>query len=280
MKFPAWIVVLLLAGLAGLAGCQGQQTSVSYEPYGIIPGSLSVNAHPVWALAAIDQVGGSSEVSDFDEFELIDEDIAEQIIRVYDPIEAWNRGVFKFNDGVFLIVVKPVVKGYEKLVPKPGRIAISNFFQNMDMPAQVINCLLQGKWDKAGRELSRFGINSTLGVLGLFDVAQTKYDLEPVKEDFGQTLAVWGFGDGCYLVWPFVGPSTVRDSVGTVADQFANPLRYIPPWYLSVSLSGLKMTNEGTFFIDQYEALKAEALDPYVFVRQTYAQYRRKKIME
>ncbi len=263
MKFLTWVVVLLLAVLSG---CQGQQTNVSYEP---------ANALPVLA-----QAGGSDQESDFDEFELIDEDIAEQMVQVYDPIEGWNRGVFKFNDGVFLIVVNPVVKGYEKLVPRPGRIAIRNFFDNLDMPSQLINCLLQGKFDKAGRELSRFGINSTLGVLGLFDVAQTKYGLEPVNEDFGQTLAVWGFGDGCYLVWPFIGPSTVRDSVGTVADQFGNVLRYVDPFWLSVSISGLKGVNAVTFFIDEYEALTAEALDPYVFIRQTYAQYRRKKIME
>ncbi len=278
MKFATWIVALCLVVIGG---CQQQPASIST---GQTSGVFFVNVSTVLALAAVDLSDETSDVSGddsgFDDFDLFEEDIAGEMIVVYDPIESWNREVFKFNDGVFLIVVKPVVKGYKKIVPEPGRVAIRNFFDNLNMPSQLINCLLQGKWDKANREMARFGINSTIGVLGLFDVAQTKYDLDPVNEDFGQTLAVWGFGDGCYLVWPFIGPSNVRDSVGKVADQFANPLCYVQPWYLSISLSGLKLTNEGSFFIDQYESLTADALDPYVFFRQTYAQYRRKKIME
>ena len=273
MKCSAWILVIFLLVFAG---CQAPQNSLSYQQS---RGMLLVNAHSILALASVDLTEDTSDEFDFDDFDLIDDDIADEMTFVYDPIEDWNRGVYKFNNRVYFLI-RPAIRGYKSLVPESGRVAIRNFFQNIDMPSQVINCLLQGKGKKAGRELSRFGINTTLGVLGLFDVAKTKYDLDPVYEDFGQTLAVWGFGDGAYLVWPLFGPSNVRDSVGVVGDRFAKPLSYISPWYLSIGVSGLRVTNEVTFFLDDYEAIQAEALDPYIFVRHAYLQYRRKLILE
>ena len=107
--------------------------------------------------------------------------------------------------------------------------AFGNFFENLTTPARFVNCLLQGKGPEADRELRRFGINTTAGVLGFGDPAYDRWGLKPAEEDLGQTLAVYGLGDGFYVVWPLFGPSTLRDSVGMVGDSFLNPVRYVEP---------------------------------------------------
>lgn len=215
-----------------------------------------------------------------DELAALDESLSDAVPLVPDPLEKWNRGVHDFNDCFFIVIAKPAVSGYAKLIPEPVRIALRNFFRNLGMPIRLVNCMLQGKWDGAGRELKRFGINTTEGILGFRDVATTKYHVEPANEDLGQTLATWGFRPGCYLVWPFLGPSTVRHTAGELGDHFLNPLRYVEPCPLSLGLSALKATNNATFSIAEYEAIKAEAIDPYVAFRQAYIQYRRKQIAE
>ena len=188
--------------------------------------------------------------------------------------------MFHVNDALYFWVVDPIATIYEQVVPKPARIGVGNFFNNITTPVRLVNCLLQGKNEAAGREFDRFLINSTAGVLGFGDPAQDQHDLKPADEDLGQTLAVHGVGDGFYLVLPLLGPSTARDSAGFVGDLFLRPFFYLESCEAKVALSATEYVNKSSFHIGQYEAFKSAAVDPYVAMRQTYIQYRRKKIQE
>ncbi len=219
--------------------------------------------------------GSQSTDEEFNEFE---EELSKQVVTVADPIEPWNRTMFNINDRFYFWVAKPVMQGYEKTVPKPARIGINNFFQNLTTPIRLVNCLLQGKGPQAGTEVRRFGINTTAGVLGFGDPARDKYHLEPAREDLGQTLAVHRLGDGFYIFWPIFGPSTLRDSVGTAGDWFLNPVSYVEPVEASIGIKAEDYVNDGSFHGGEYEAFKKAAVDPYVAMRTAYIQYREKQI--
>ena len=236
-----------------------------------------------------DNPDGSPADEDFDlleeeladeDLELLEEEFARLMVDVADPLEPLNRIMFNVNDKLYFWVVKPGAQAYKDMTPEPARIGIRNFFHNLATPVRLANCLLQGKSDSANTELHRFVINTTEGVLGFGDPARDKRGLEPAEEDLGQTLAVHGAGNGFYIVLPLLGPSTVRDSVGLVGDQFLNPIRYVEPLEVSISISTGKMTNEDSFRIGEYEDFKAASLEPYVAMRQAYIQYRNKKIQE
>jgi phospholipid-binding lipoprotein MlaA len=215
-----------------------------------------------------------------DEFGLFENELAGQVVKVADPLEPLNRVMYGVNDVLYFWVAKPVMQTYEKIVPRPARVCIGNFFENLTTPARFVNCLFQGKGPEADRELRRFGINTTAGVLGFGDPARDRWHLAPAKEDLGQTLAVHGFGDGFYVVWPVFGPSTLRDSVGMVGDAFLNPVRYVKPPETSIGISAADAANDGSFHIGEYEAFKSAAVDPYVAMRGAYIQYRSKQIKE
>jgi phospholipid-binding lipoprotein MlaA len=219
-------------------------------------------------------------MSSEDEFDLLEDELAGQTVEVPDPLEPINRLMFGINEVLYFWVAKPCANVCKAVVPKPARIGIRNFFQNISTPARYVNCLLQGKGDSADIELRRFLVNSTVGVLGFGDPAKDRYGLEPVEEDLGQTLAVHGMGDGFYIVWPIFGPSTLRDSIGMAGDSFLNPVRYVEPWETSAYISGARVVNEGSFHIGEYEDFKAASLEPYIAMRQGYIQYRNKKIKE
>lgn len=219
-------------------------------------------------------------MADEDIFDAFEDEFAEAETPVSDPIEPWNRAMFDVNDVFYFWVAKPVVQTYEAIMPRPARVGIGNFFANLTTPVRLVNCLIQGKGPEAGRELKRFGINTTAGVLGFGDPARDRCGLEPAEEDLGQSLAVHGLGDGFYLVWPLLGPSTLRDSVGRAGDAFLNPVRYVRPCELSLGISALDATNDGSFHIGEYESFKAASVDPYVAMREAYIQYRSKKIQE
>jgi phospholipid-binding lipoprotein MlaA len=220
------------------------------------------------------------ERDEFDEFDELEDELLAEMADVPDPLEGWNRAMFQFNDALYFAVGKPVLQGYEAVVPQMIRLGIRNFFHNLRMPVRAVNCLLQGRWEGAGAELARFGINSTVGCLGIMDIAKEEFEILPVEADLGQTLGVWGIGDGCYLVWPLLGPSTIRDSAGRFGDAFLAPLAYVRPFWIPISARALRGINDGSFRIGEYEVLKSDALDPYVAIRQAYIQYRRRKILD
>jgi len=214
------------------------------------------------------------------DFELLDKELEDRFVEVADPLEPWNRLMFNVNDALYFWVVKPVAQAYKGVTPEPARLGIRHFFDNAGTPARYVNCLLQSKNDAADTELRRFLINTTAGVLGFGDPALDQHGLKPVEEDLGQTLATYGFGNGFYIVWPFFGPSTARNSVGMFGDQFLSPLWYVEPTELSIGISVVKYTNAASFQIGRYEVFKAAAIDPYIAMRESYIQYRDKQIRE
>lgn len=198
---------------------------------------------------------------------------------IADPLEPWNRAMFTFNDKFYFWVLKPVAKGYSAIVPEWGRVRVKNIFSNSTMPVRFANNLLQLKIHGAGTELLRFIFNTTAGVGGMFDVAKN-IDLRPQEEDFGQTLGVYGIGDGFYLVWPFLGPSSLRDTLGTAGDFFLDPVSYITPVASRIGVRSVDITNRTSLRIGDYEDMKESALDPYVSFRNAYFEHRESKIKE
>jgi phospholipid-binding lipoprotein MlaA len=224
-----------------------------------------------------DKTGGATTDEDFD---LLEEELVEQKVEVADPLEPVNRIMYSLNDTLYFWIVKPVGGFYKDVAPEPVRIGIRNFFQNLATPIRLVNCLLQGKGHAAGDEVHRFVVNTTIGVLGIGDPARDKFGYEPAEEDLGQTLAVYGLGNGLYLVLPLLGPSTLRDSAGKGGDLFLNPIFYVEPIEAAAGISAGKNVNEASFHIGEYEAFKAEAVEPYIAMRQAYIQYRNKQIQQ
>lgn len=188
-----------------------------------------------------------------------------------DPWESFNRAMFTFNDTADKYVLKPVTKGYRKVTPEPMRRGVSNVFGNALELRNVVNGLLQGKPGQAGKNTGRFLINSTLGVAGLFDVAQHMGLEKGDGEDFGQTLAVWGVNDGPYLVLPLLGPRTLRDAAATPVDWASDPVTYIDHTRTAYEVRALD-------FIDTRSSLMAMeqdiGSDKYTLYRDAYLQRR------
>lgn len=216
---------------------------------------------------------------------IVEEDFTEDTntFKVYDPWEPMNRGIFKFNDRVYFWVLKPVAKGYRAAVPEGGRVAISNFFSNLVSPIRIVNAALQLKGEELGNELTRFGLNSTIGLLGFFDVAQKDFRIPPSNEDFGQTLGHYGIPSGPYLVLPFLGPSSLRDGTGLFVDgKYLDPAAknsLIFPNELDTTSEYLAekfvvIETEISLDKDTYEAIVQDSLDPYLFLRNAYIQRR------
>lgn len=199
---------------------------------------------------------------------------------VADPLEPWNRAMFTFNDFLLDRVGRPISRGYVKVTPKFFRTGVKNFFHNLAFPVRFVNNLMQGRGKAAGVEMSRFVLNTTAGLGGLFDVAAHHKPIVPVEdaEDFGQTLGVWGIGEGFYIVWPVLGSSTVRDTVGIAGDYFLTPTSYVSPWELSLGIKALKTVNELDDVLDLYDSLKRSSVEPYSSVRDAYVQHRRARI--
>lgn len=191
-----------------------------------------------------------------------------------DPLEGFNRGVYKFNDVADKAVIKPVAGAYKAVLPSPVRSGVNNFFDNLGTFVSVINDLLQFKFDKAVEGAGRFVINSTFGVAGLVDVASMD-GIEKRKEDFGQTLGHWGVGSGPYLVLPFLGPSSIRDATGLAVDTLAfDPVVYVDDPATRNSAVALRMLDRRAQLLPGSDLLDEAALDPYAFMRDAYMQRR------
>lgn len=219
--------------------------------------------------------------SDWDDFESSFDtasaapESSEPDLLIADPLEWLNRGSFWFNDKLYFYMVKPVARGLRVVVPRPARVSVKNFFYNIASPIRIGNCLLQFKFRDFGTELYRFTVNSTFGVAGLFDVAESYAGVKPVSEDFGQTLGAYGLGHGFYLVLPIVGPSSLRDVGGTFVDSYVDPLRYANLSSLDyVIVRGVDVENRISLDNDTYEGVVRDSLDPYLFIRSAYAQRR------
>lgn len=195
-----------------------------------------------------------------------------------DPLEPMNRGIYKFNDTVDKAAIKPVAGAYKAVIPSPVRTGVNNFFTNLGTVVTIVNDLLQFKFDKALTDTGRFAINSTFGIAGLIDVASMD-GIEKRNEDFGQTLGYWGWKDSAYLVLPFLGPSTLRDTGGLVFDSaLIDPLYYVDDIPARNSAIALKFVDRRSQYLPASDLLDEAALDPYAFMRDAYMQRRTNQI--
>ena len=199
-----------------------------------------------------------------------------------DPLESVNRVFFHFNDKFYFWVLKPTSQGYAYFIAEDVRMCVRSFFKNLLAPVRIVNNLLQGKVADSGVETARFVINSTLGIAGLADPAKNEFGLSPKDEDLGQTIGVYGVGEGIYICWPFFGPSNVRDTIGLAGDFFLSPLSYLAmsDAGAGVAVRAGREVNTTSLTVGDYEDFKESAVDPYVALRDAYRQYRQKKIRD
>ena len=192
-----------------------------------------------------------------------------------DPFEGFNEKMFWFNrEVVDRYVLKPIATGWDFLLPDPVQRGVHNFFDNLAVVRRVVNNSLQLKFNGAATELARFGINSTIGLVGFFDVAKDGFGIEQRDEDTGQTFGVWGAGPGPYLVLPFLPPLTVRDGIGYAFDVAMTPYTYFIPWWGSIAGTLTNTVNERSLNLDRFERVAESTVDLYGAVRNAYLQRR------
>jgi phospholipid-binding lipoprotein MlaA len=207
-----------------------------------------------------------------------------------DPFIRFNRSIFAFNDTLTTYALRPIAHGYAKIVPRPVRNGITNAFDNAQFPVRFVNCVLQGKIKRSAQETGKFVVNSVAGVGGLVRISDHVTSLANVPaEDFGQTLGVWGIPAGPYLVVPLLGPSGCRDLVGFAGDYVIYPLN----WHtvgiihqafisdtISGALSGTRTVNGLPKSVQEYDQMKAAAIDPYISMRDAYISYRAARVKQ
>jgi phospholipid-binding lipoprotein MlaA len=206
------------------------------------------------------------------------------VLSIADPIQPWNRMWHHFNDKLYFWMFKPMAQGYRAVVPEGFRVSFSNFYTNATAPVRIFNSLFQLKFIYFFTELGRFFINTTAGFVGFRDCARDCFGIKPHDEDFGQTLGHYGIGHGIYLVWPFLGPSSLRDTIGKGGDSVLSFTGILSPIDLETAVwAGLKsheIVNETSLRIGAYEGIKDAAIDPYIAIREGYAQRRKKAVEE
>ena len=197
-----------------------------------------------------------------------------------DPLEGYNRAMFKFNDGLDKAIIKPIASGYKTVVPQIARTGVTNFFANLGDLWIGINNILQGKVGAGVSDFGRFAMNTTVGILGLFDVASDA-GLEKHNEDFGQTLGRWGVGSGAYVVLPLLGPSTVRDGLSRlVVDWHGDPVWHVANIPTRNELVGVRAVDDRANLLDVGRVAEEAALDHYSYVRDAFLQRRRSQIYD
>jgi phospholipid-binding lipoprotein MlaA len=272
-------IVLILALAFPVSGMCGDEITLAYAGNtNMVSGYSNEAATPPSNAGSntrllVAQVGSEATATGGDEdLPFLDDD--DEILEVSDPLETFNRGMFWFNDKLYFYLMKPIARGYRWIAPEPFRVAVGNVFSNLATPVRVVNAGLQGKFGDAGNELVRFGTNSTIGILGMFDPSKEHFGIAKQDEDTGQTLGHYGVGPGPYLVLPFLGPSSFRDGVGLFADSYMDLVYHIwehSDYYYAVTYRAI---NKLSLDKDTYEGIKKDALDPYLFVRDAWTQYR------
>ena len=276
-----YISIILLVLVIYIAGCAYNHKTTEV-PSAKSPPSLHQNNQPTPSAAKQKTTDSKNEEGDLtdEDLDFLYEEAEAGVVRIADPIEPLNRVMFHFNDKLYFWVLKPVARGYRYLIPGPVRAGVKNFFRNLTTPVRLTNCILQGKFRSAGKEFVRFLMNSTAGMLGFGNPAQLYPQLSTKDEDLGQTFGSYGIGNGFFIVWPFLGPSTIRDSVGMIGDRFLNPITYVQPTEASIEIMAYEKVNDISFRIGDYETLKEASLDPYSAIRDAYIQNRNKNVEE
>ncbi|MBI1422717.1 MAG: VacJ family lipoprotein [Gammaproteobacteria bacterium] len=196
-----------------------------------------------------------------------------------DPWESMNRSIYAFNDGFDRAIARPVAQTYKDYTPNVVQTGVSNFFSNLDDILVTVNDLLQFKFKQAAQDLGRFAFNTTAGLFGLIDVA-SHMDFPKHNEDFGQTLATWGVGSGPYVMLPFLGPSTLRDTGGLAADWQIDPVYAINDTEARWSVIVLRAVDTRARYLEATKIMEKSGIDPYVFLRNAYLQQRENLIYD
>lgn len=227
---------------------------------------------------------GGPEDGDGTEKDIESNDVEEEAVSVADPFEPVNRAIFIFNDKLYFWIVKPIYKGYNVVVPEKARLSVRKFFWNIRMPKRFINCLLQARFKGAGIEISRFVINTTIGIGGLFDPARSIFHLKGEDRDFGQTLAKYGVGHVVFIEWPIFGPTTVQTTLGAVGDIALDPITLLSFFVSPLASAGANSYDQlNNFSLDRgetYENVAKAAIDPYIAIKEAHVENRNKKIEE
>lgn len=232
-----------------------------------------------------DETINNIDMSGFNsEFEASDKQNKEEI----DPLSGYNRVMTNFNDYFYINILEPTAKAYKIVLPKPIRKGLANIFDNLMYPMRLLNNLLQLKFKNSYLETQRFLLNSTIGIAGLMDVATDNFHIKQHQEDFGQTLGYYGIKSGFHIVWPILGPSNLRDTVGLVTDGIINPMTYMDNRGYNLLDSSTEsfgvavghMVNYSSLHVGEYEKLKKDAIDLYPFLKNIYEQRRKKEISE
>ncbi|MBN2126743.1 MAG: VacJ family lipoprotein [Deltaproteobacteria bacterium] len=200
---------------------------------------------------------------------------------ISDPLEPINRAFFHFNDKLYFWLLEPAARGYRAVVPEHLRVGVGNMFYNLGFPIRFVNCLFQGKFEGACMEFTRFMVNSMVGMGGFIDIASQNMQIKRYEEDLGQTLGTYGLGPAFYINWPILGPSSLRDTVGAAGDAFLDPLNYMATHSkYRVSVKAYDTVNATSLRIGEYEKMKKAALDPYIALREAFAEHRQSKVEE
>ncbi|GJL69311.1 MAG: ABC transporter [Nitrospirales bacterium] len=287
MRLSIWVILCLVVGLGG---CAGNDKPTKTQ------GGLE--SEPAIQMAEFeDGLNSDEQEKETEFFDPFDESDHAQV-KDYDPLEPVNSAVFEFNYRLDKYVVKPAAKVYNFFIPPDVQQSFSNVFQNIRFVPRLFNNLFQAKFQGAGIELSRFLINSTLGVGGLFDPAKIMFELETPQEDLGQTLGSYGMGPGPFLMIPFLGPFTLRDGIGYIGDSFLDPFNWLVLPFIeiadaprlvqhdpTVAFSRLGMVagetvNLRAITLEKFQGVEDGTLDLYGAVRNAYLQQRRKAIQE
>jgi len=206
---------------------------------------------------------------------------ADDLEDIYDPWESFNEKMFNFNVKLDRYVLKPAARVWRVVIPEPFQVMISNGFDNIRFAPRFANNVFQGKFEGAAREMSRFLINSTAGIGGLFDPAKDYWGIRPSNEDFGQTLGVWGSGPGPYLVLPLLPPMTVRDGIGMGVDMFMDPFGYYVGFFPARFAMKIGDTiNDRALNYDLFQGVEETTIDLYSSVRHFYLKRREQQIKE
>lgn len=271
-KLFSHLLLILLFSVFLFTGCAHKPLNPQKEP----ANDAAIDQNRTTTVDKTEEISQNPDVED--DFE---NEFETNQLEVADPLYIWNKGMYHFNDKLYFWLLKPLAKGYTAITPDIFRVGVRNFFYNLMVPARFVNCILQGKGNAAASEFTRFVVNTTVGFLGLGDPA-SQYPLLNISddEDLGQTFAKYGIGNGFFFVWPILGPSTLRDFIGWIGDSYLNPLTYIEPFEAEMAVRGFNLINRTSFQIGQYEALKEASVDPYAAMRNSYLQYRERKIKQ
>lgn len=282
----AWIdclpVLLALGCFAGAAQAQtaGQDgTPPTIEAPADVPANVPADlpadnpaADPAQGQALVEAAGTTGTEQQLPAY--LRESGPESVLE--DPWEPYNRRVFQFNLAIDKAVGRPVARAYVRYVPSPVRVGVANFFQNIHQLPTAANLLLQGKPSESATTAGRFAVNTTIGIVGLFDPA-TRLHIPRYREDFGQTMAKWGWHNSRYFLLPLLGPGTVRDDLGRLVDSQASVYTYVHPASAQVALYGTSVVDTRSRLLS-LDDLATEAGDKYTLVREAWGQYREYEI--